>query len=177
MGVNRVGGVVSIAKSGYMLSTSERTMRGMAAKGASEGTDVKTGGADYVFTRLIVQSAKGWSYSDSYMGSGYRLHIDLAQLDRKDWFAYPGDKFGEATGPTFERRDSAEGHIQSLMRDYRPNNEIMFQKAIPWSAVTRMTVDNDYKRQEMLDEFKKAGMTEINGQRIEDFVQVERTIK
>lgn len=177
MGVNRAGGVVSIAKSGYMLSTSERTMRGMAAKGASEGTDVKTGGADYVFTRLIVQSAKGWSYSDAYMGSGYRLHIDLTQLDRKDWFAYPGDEFGKATGPTFERRDSAEGHIQSLMRDYRPNNEIMFQKAIPWSAVTRMTVDNDYKRREMLDEFKKAGMTEINGQRIEDFVQVERTIK
>lgn len=160
-----------------LMSTCERLRVGLRG-GSSPGSDMESGGADNAFVRLVSKRARGnWSYGDSFMGSGYRLMFDVKELERTDWYAYKHDSYGsteEYRG--FHYRFSAEEFIEEINRDYAPDNEIMFRKGIRKESVIGITCDTDYQRDELLMEFRRNGIMEINGKKIEDFVTVQRRV-
>lgn len=159
-----------------LMSTCERYRFGMFTGGASPQSDLETGGADSAFARLVPQSARGKRrFNESYKGGGYRLIIDAAELDRTDWYSYGHDAFGRVYGD-FERRLAPDEFIQRLNREYRPNNEVMFRKGIRKERIIGVTCDSSYKRDVLLQEFRRAGIMEVNGKNIEDFVKVRKTV-
>lgn len=159
-----------------LMSTCERYRFGIFKGGASPGSDIGTGGADSAFARLVPRNARGKRmFRESYKGGGYRLIIDVAELDRTDWYAYGHDAFG-ITYRDFERRPAAEEFLQRLNREYRPNNEVMFRKGIRKESIIGITCDSYYMRDTLLQEFRRAGIMEVNGRKIEDFIKVQEMV-
>ena len=177
-GVDDARSVVQILSpdSPGLMSTCERYRVGIFGGGASESSDIGTGGADSAFTRLVPRNARGKRrFRESYKGWGYRLIIDVSELDRTDWYAYGHDAFGK-TYDSFERRPAAEEFIQRLNREYRPLNEVMFRKGIRKESIIGITCDTDSMRDALLREFRSDGIMEVNGRKIEDFVKVQEMV-
>ncbi|MEW6104751.1 MAG: hypothetical protein AB1563_00060 [Bacillota bacterium] len=159
-----------------LMSTCERYRFGIFKGGASPESDLVKGGADSAFTRLVPRNARGKRmFRESYKGGGYRLIIDAAELDRTDWYAYGHDAFGKVYDD-FERRLAAEEFVKRLNREYRPNNEVMFRKGVRKESIIGITCDSHYMRDTLLQEFRRAGIMEVNGQKIEDFIKVQEMV-
>lgn len=177
-GVDDAKSVVQILSpdSPGLMSTCERFRFGMFSAGTSVLSDIRSGGADSAFTRLVPRNARGkWLFRDLFKGGGYRLNINVAELDTTDWYAYDYDACGTVCGD-FESRLSAEEFIERLNREYRPSNEVMFRKGVRKESIIGITCDSPYMRDTLLQEFRKAGTMEVNGKKIEDFVKVQEML-
>jgi len=64
-----------------------------------------------------------------------------------------------------------------MRRGYSGSNEIMFRHGISKDRFIGISCETDSKRQILLDRFKSAGVTEIKGVPIEDFVLTTQAIK
>ncbi len=80
-----------IAKDGALMSTKDRLQVGKVFRGMSSDEDLRSGGADFVFTRQVT-SAIGNPGSYEMRGGAIIFKADV--LDRADWFAYSGDRYG-----------------------------------------------------------------------------------
>lgn len=172
-GVGRAESVVSIVQSGGLRSTNRRCLSGIRLTGASPSSDMGTGGADNVFTRIGTNAGRGKiRYDDSFCGSGYRLIIDEAELGRTDWYAYTGDNFGTTRPSTLHSRQGSEEFVKGQNRSFKSGNEIMFRQGIPTESIQKIRCSGDYERDKLLKAFRDAGITSVNGIPIEDFVEV-----
>ncbi len=155
-----------------LMSTLQRYHNGILKGGASPTDDIMSGGADSAFVRLVPKNARGYcSFKAHYKGAGYRIHVDIKELERTDWYAYDNDNYG-GTGKDrdFDKRMSAKEFISSLNNHYTISNEVMFRKGIRKESITCISCDDDKLRTNLIEEFKKAGITEINGKKVENFV-------
>ena len=171
-GVGSADSVVSIIQSGGLRSTNRRCLSGIRLTGAGPSQDMRTGGADNVFTRIGVKNVHGKvRYDKSFCGSGYRLIIDEAELGRTDWYAYTGDNFGTTQPSTFHSR---QGEFVRGQKEgyYQSGNEIMFRQGIPATSIQKIRCPGERERGRLLQAFHNAGITEVNGVPIEDFVEV-----
>nr|WP_325297144.1 phage minor head protein [uncultured Dysosmobacter sp.] len=178
-GVPSSDGVVSIIKGPGLMSTNTRCHAGMEFFGASPQADMRSGGSDSVFTRIGVVTKDGKSpgrFGQCYKGSGYRVMVDPAVMERTDWYAYDSDSFGRSTASALATRQTPLDFIRSMADDYHSDNEVMFRHGIPKEQFIGIACPDDYYRQELLDKLKAEGITEINGQAIEDFVKVRNDI-
>jgi hypothetical protein len=82
--------VADILAAGALLSTGARLAERLVVTGMSSSEDLDTGGAEYVFTRLVTE--KMGNLSMSYSGAILSIEPDI--LDRTDWFAYAEDNYG-----------------------------------------------------------------------------------
>ena len=173
-GVGSADSVVSIIQSGGLRSTNRRCLSGIRLTGASPSQDMRTGGADNVFTRIGVKNVHGKvRYDKSFCGSGYRLIIDEAELGRTDWYAYTGDNFGTTQPSTFHSRQGSEEFVRGQKEGYyQSGNEIMFRQGIPATSIQKIRCPGERERGRLLQAFRNAGITEVNGAPIEDFVEV-----
>ena len=174
-GVGDSGSVVNILKSSGLMSTNQRTMAGMAITGASPTDDMRGGGSDSVFTRIGVKKS-GARYRSCFGGMRYRIIIDPAEMARTDWYAYECDNYGTTSEGDMAARPSAVQFIKNMTTRYREGNEIMFRHGIPKESFIGINCDSDDMRDRLLQELRDAGITEINGKSIEDFVEVRREI-
>ncbi len=91
-------------------------------KGMSSATDLKTGGAEYVFTRLMTKKM------GNPKTNGAVISFNTELLDRTDWFAYPSDKYGS----TYMRSEAQEGTISAavkkIMKRTNPDAEAFLDK-------------------------------------------------
>jgi hypothetical protein len=95
-----------IANDGALMSTKDRLAVGKVFRGMSSDTDLRTGGADYVFTRQVNESMGNPSMS-GMRGGAIVMKEDV--LDRADWYAYSGDKYGTTlTGDRGELTDEVK---------------------------------------------------------------------
>ena len=140
--------------------------------GASPESDMGTGGSDSVFTRIGVQMKKGPQprFDNCYMGGGYRIIISPEVMERTDWYAYTHDNFGSTSD--LASRPTPLDFIKSMATKYRSGNEIMFRRGIPKEQFTGIVCPSDVKRTQLLDKLKNAGITEVNGVPVKDFVRV-----
>lgn len=81
--------IAEMIASGNLSSTSERLATRKVIKGMSSSEDLESGGAEYVFTRLVTDKANNPS-----VGYSAAISFNLELLDRADWFAYPQDEYG-----------------------------------------------------------------------------------
>lgn len=207
-----------IAADGALMSTKDRLQVGKVFRGMSSDEDLRTGGADFVFTRQVTTSTGN---PDAQLMSGGAIIFKADVLDRADWFAYAGDNFGttlsgdrgapteavkEVARRTYERMKAA-GKFAEQPYEFEPwfkayvgqqldqrentylprpvgrhqvaktedtSNETMLEGTIPLSQMERFIVPNDQARERTLAKLKALGVNEINGTKVEDFVQVRK---
>lgn len=171
-GVRSSESVVNIVTTGGLKSTNNRCFSGVKLTGSSPEADMKTGGADSVFTRIGVKCKSKPRYNDCYAGGPYRILIDGKELGRTDWYAYPGDEFGTTDPSKMSGRMSATDFAAAMKQSYRYGNEIMFRQAIPASSFTGIRCETQAARTELIRRFKVAHITEINGVPLNEFIKV-----
>lgn len=109
--------IVDIIADGLLSSTQERLTMRKVITGMSSSADLKSGGAEYVFTRMITEKMG----NPSVNGAVISFNLDL--LDRSDWFAYPADKYGS----TYVNDEASQGAISDALKTIalrtHPNTE------------------------------------------------------
>jgi len=158
------------------MSNNNRFRAGMRRTGASPVEDFRTGGSDNVFTRLGVKSKSNPRFDDCYRGDRYRILIDPKVMERTDWYAYEGDSFGSSDPSALAGRLSPVEFIKRMASSYRYGNEIIFRHGIAKETFIGISCQSNALRAELLEKFKKANITKVNGIPIEDFVKVGSTI-
>lgn len=139
-----------------LMSTTTRWSEGVGNSGMSSPTDIKTGGADYVFTRQS-STMKG---SDT----GVMINADRA-LQRLDWFAYSYDNYGKQ----WDSHKASRNNILNL-RDKSGSRETMFKRSVPvedWNHITMASSD----RVKLIAKLKERGVVSINGVPVDEFVR------
>jgi SPP1 gp7 family putative phage head morphogenesis protein len=146
---------------GGLLSSRERFQRGTIFRGASTNRDFETGGADNVFTRLSTKKPEAPSI-------GWTFDIDPSEMGRLDSYFYNGDLFGRA-GTNTPRRTTDE--IERLVREkeLQSDNEFMLQRQVALRSVRRI-LTNPGNRSDLLRALDAAGVKEINGIPVGDFI-------
>lgn len=175
-GISDGDDIVKIIQSPGLLSNNNRFRAGMRRTGASPVEDFRTGGSDNVFTRIGVKNKNNPRFDDCYRGSRYRILIDPKEMQRSDWYAHTGDSFGSSDADALAGRLSPVEFIKEMSTSYRSGNEIMFRQGIAKESFTGISCQSSSLRAELLEKFKEAHITAVNGIPIEDFVKVGSTI-
>ena len=112
-----------IDNGGQLASQMDRVRRGIASAGSSVDSDHRTGGANYVFTRLATRTLT--KHAGVYWKPKQALRLDAV--------SYSGDRFGEVT-PEVQQRDRAIGVDEIMERRYgaggSPSNETIFRDSL-----------------------------------------------
>ena len=177
-GVGNQDSVVAICKSDGLTASQYRATAGMRKCGASPDEDMRTGGADSVFVRLGTSNGRIY-YDDCCLSGRYRIIIDSKELNRTDWYAHEGDCYGVSRSDDRDwlNRPSSTKFIGDMKKRYLKGNEIMFRHGIKKESFVGVSCDDDNARYRLIQAFHDAGVTEVNGINVEDFVQVHQTLK
>ncbi|TNE46447.1 MAG: hypothetical protein EP343_22835 [Deltaproteobacteria bacterium] len=115
--------IVDIIADGALSCTQERLASRNVIKGMSSEADLKSGGADYVFTRIVTEKLTNPS-----MSSRAVISFNLDLLDRADWFAYPSDKYGS----TYMDAEAGDSEISEALKTItsrtHPNTDAFLDK-------------------------------------------------
>jgi SPP1 gp7 family putative phage head morphogenesis protein len=172
-GVPNKQSAVAIIESGELMSSTQRLKRGIFGSGASVAEDIRTGGADNVFTRAAMQNNVGkQQFNDSFAHGDYQFLFDKKVLTRTDWYAYASDEFGTTEIGKFDRRRSVDFHFEVLNRSYRSSNEVMFRKSLPLTNLQEIRCPSAAKKQELISELNSRGITKINGVALQDLIKI-----
>lgn len=173
-GVSDADSVVKVIQGKGLVSTNNRCRAGMDFTGASPGSDMRTGGSDSVFTRIGVKMKTGAQprFDNCYKGSHYRILIDPKEMQRTDWYAYTSDNFGTTEAGDFLYRPTPVDFIQQMATSYRSGNEIMFRQGIAKESFIGISCQTEAEKARLLEKFKEAGITAVNGIPVKDFVKV-----
>lgn len=124
-----------IANDGALMSTKDRLAVGKVFRGMSSDTDLRTGGADYVFTRQVTEPMGNPSMSGMRGGA---IVLKQEVLDRADWFAYSGDKYGTTlAGDRGEPTDAVKEIAQRSYDELKEQDD---------SSVKNKTFDQWFER-------------------------------
>jgi hypothetical protein len=175
-GIPDADDIVKIIQSPGLLSNNNRFKAGMKRTGASPVEDFRTGGSDSVFTRIGVKNKNNPRFDDSYRGNRYRILIDPKEMERTDWYAFDYDQYGTSDTAAMAGRPSPLDFIKQMATTYRSGNEIMFRQGIAKESFIGISCQSNSLRAELLEKFKEAHITKVNGIPIEDFVKVGSTI-
>ncbi len=120
--IQNIDKLAELIASGGIASTSERLAAHKVIKGMSSREDLESGGADYVFTRLVTEKANnpGISY-------GAVISFDLELLDRADWFSYPEDEYGSTYMEDEARAGKPSAAIKKIAARTIPDVESHFE--------------------------------------------------
>lgn len=177
-GLREADDVVRVIQSKGFVSTNNRCKAGLDFTGASPKHDMESGGSDSVFTRIGVKMKDGSRprFDDCFKGSTYRILIDLKEMQRTDWYAYTSDSFGTTAEGDMLYRPSPVDFIQKMATSYRVGNEIMFRQGIARESFIGISCQTEALKARLLEKFKEAGITAINGIPVKDFVKVGKEI-
>lgn len=168
--------LAKIVKSGGLLSTHERFRRGALIHGMSSDDDMKGGGGDNVFTRIITEQGLSKRNDPDFkladLGNAIVV-FDPALLDRTDFFIYNDDKYGTTDPDAFAFRMSPSEFFEYQKQyGYVSGSEQMFRTGIPTSAIRAVVCREKHIREEILAALREEDIETINGFAIEDFVRV-----
>jgi hypothetical protein len=143
----------------------------------SQKSDYESGGADFVFLRSIAEN-------ESEHGYGTRVYVDAVEIVRRlDVFSYERDYYGVKNKNNLNYPTNIFSSGSTTFDTGVPyqlkegsgieNSEIMARHTIPPSAILGYNFASAVSRKDALDRLKKAGVTEVNGIPIEEFVLSE----
>jgi hypothetical protein len=175
-GVGSLESVLKILTGDGLMSTLERFDRGILVNGASSAEDIETGGADYVFTRMVTKDAGATQIDYAFASGQYQIQIDPQILERTDWFAYPSDTYGNTESSSFVDRKYGEELMKSLVRhgsSYATNNEVMFHRGISKESFSGILTQSEHARSQLITALKEAGVERIGGKPLNKAVKVQ----
>ncbi|MFW6344775.1 MAG: phage minor head protein [Halomonas sp.] len=133
---------------GKMITTTEKLRRGIPLAGLSPKQDLRTGGANYFFTRI-----KPRGEADNTPGFIWKAD----QVARTDAISYDGDKFGKTRDGFVLRKR------KSTVEEYRDaatkgSNETIFKNGLSlFDGLEAIRVTSEQERQAILATFRKHG--------------------
>lgn len=146
-----------------LMSSVKRYNSGVFTTGMSTNADFRTGGADGVFMRVA-------KTTPSSAGGRFRAVIDTTKvMGRMDWWAFNHDNYGRAGYREYQQRWSVPEQTAPSSRA-NSSNEVMAPHGVPPSAFKKFIVSDESYRQRVLAELRKMGVTQINGQSVDEFV-------
>ena len=177
-GVGSQDSVVAMVKAGGHASSLSRIKTGFMGDGASVMSDIESGGADNVFTRVATKLARkeGKRYSDSFAGGSYQILIKPSVTDRTDWYAFHGDRFGSTKQHDMESRPSALDFFHSENTRFVRNNELMFRHGISITDWLGIDCRSQTHKDRLITALKSEGITQINGKPLEQFIRVNEIV-
>ncbi len=148
-----------------LLSINERFKQGIPVTGQSVDNDFQSGGADSVFLRAL----QAGGYDKTFLN---RIHllINPQVLDRTDWYAYNYDSYGTIEPSQFNLRPSPEQFFAEQRRISSQTNEIMMRRGIQPEMISGVMVDSEALKAQIVATLQEAGITEVNGVPIDQFV-------
>jgi len=170
--------IVSMLQNGPM-GIGERDARGIPRGiGVSETADVGTGSGDNVLGYMMTESGLGHSLNSHSFAKECQLIVSTDELDRLDSYLHFGDHYGctnpgsSSHGPVYQARDTIDRAAERQASSYHSSHEIGFRRGIRQQQILRVTTQSEHKRAAMIKKLKEAGMHEVNGVPVEDFVVV-----
>ena len=137
---------------GGLIPTMAKLRAGMSSvRGMSPGSDVGTGGASYVFTRMRRSTSQQAG-----------LYFKRGLLKDLDAVTYGGDKFGNVTSDVIGSRLGRGRADETIYK-----NGIDFEK---W--IDRIGVSNSQERGTVLRLFEQRGIKTLGGRPVKDVVEV-----
>lgn len=143
--------------SGTLLSTTNRYYRGMKdVAGMSQNEDIRTGGADYIFTTPVSGDYGLYGGSSHSLAFYYEPEILLRRID---FYSNTFDNYG------------ARDETKDVIADTQPgSHETIFKGGIGPEALRYILVGNKAFKEQLLQALRDRGVTEIGGRPIEDVV-------
>lgn len=167
----RVDRLASFFLGNKLRSQTQRKLRGDIGEGISEGTDVRTGGADYVFVR---PSMKGLEEASEYQHT--MIFKPEALFRRMDYYGYGDDSYGVKNPLLFRQylrtKDGTQTQLPNTFDEIlNPSNstEMMFQHSIDMKDIWSIST-NPSDRDLVIAKLKGLGITEWEGRKIEDVI-------
>lgn len=154
-----------------LMCTTERYSRGVMKSGMSSTTDIDTGGADSVFTRIANEAERGKM-------NGAVVVFKPEVFDRTDWYSYNYDTYGSTDDEYFVDRLSPDTIFDKITNPnsyYSSCNEQMFRTGIGAGFVESIEVGGSDSRDGIIAELRSMGLEEINGKPIEEVVILRKT--
>lgn len=177
-GVNRESSVVSMIKGGGNMSSLSRIRVGMTGHGASVSSDIRSGGADNVFTRAATRyaNANGAKYSNSFANGNYQILMKPSVTDRTDWYAYHSDSYGTTKDSPMKDRPNALEFFEEENEHYNSDNELMFRHGIKVEDWMGIDCASQTYKDRLVKALKDEGIDQINGTPVENFIRVNTTV-
>jgi hypothetical protein len=179
-GVGSLESVVKILGGDGLMSTLERYDRGIIVNGASSAEDIKTGGADYVFTRMVTKDAGTTRIDYAFAAGQYQIQIDPQILERTDWFAYASDTYGNTESSSFTDRQYGEDLVKSLVRSsyyggssFASDNEVMFHRGISKESFSGILTQSSHAKTALIEALQAAGIDQIGGKPLDEAIKVQ----
>ncbi len=167
--------ITQLISGGRLQATTERYNGGVTATGLSEGKDIRTGGADYVFF-----SPK--KAADMTKGGGRNTIVFKSDkmLKRTDWFAYSDDSYGVKNpnaGGYYMGTSSPNGKIEAVdyiaeLKTARGAGEVMFLQNVDLNDVEGIYLSGSL-REATLRKLRERGMIMwFDGRELEDVIRL-----
>ncbi|MCL5102764.1 MAG: phage head morphogenesis protein, partial [Armatimonadetes bacterium] len=154
----------ALENNGAMISTVEKLRSGVAPRGMSPESDMRSGGASYVFTRIKKSPLSG--------GSGENgLYFKKRLLRRIDAISYGHDAYGKVSEdyvPTHRASDPKtwKSHARSTS-----NETILKHSVTLLDNLEAIVVSSESERTRVLAVFKKHGISRLpDGRKVEEMV-------
>jgi hypothetical protein len=164
--------VVQALRGEGLRSVLERLAHGRVEREQSQESDLNSGGADYVFCRMVTPGAAHVRLSDVDQAR-YFFALSPAVLGRKDWYAYPTDLFGRAYGASFSQRSYGRPLVDAIDRHgFNRLNEVMVQRGIAADDVGAVLCRDDAARVELLAKLRAAHVTTVGGRPLDRAIVV-----
>ena len=146
---------------GYRLELGIGTS-GATSSSSSHAPDQKSGGADSLFVQPVSKDASAGNHWGEI-----EMVFDPSEMDRLDVYLPKGtDPYGAIDGSMFEERTPMEAAGAMSRPDW------CFRMGIGPEKILKVRVSNPQDRASILASLKKAGVSEVNGMKVEDLVVV-----
>jgi hypothetical protein len=173
-----VASAVSVVQRGA-LGINERNAAGLKKVGVSPNHDINTGSSDGVLGYVAHTSTNGHNVSNFPFANKIQYVMDPRVLDRLDPYLHSGDSYGTCTpysnnrkpGHLWTARKTLEQKIENLDSD-GSDHEISFRRGIDPKSILRINADSETNRRQVIKDLRAAGIEEVNGVPVEDFVVV-----
>ncbi|MFP4137468.1 MAG: phage minor head protein [Halomonas sp.] len=149
---------------GMMASTTEKLRRGIPMGGLSPKADLRTGGADYVFTRLKTKNKANTQ-------EGFVWKAD--HIARLDSISYDADRFGSVENDT-HRRARKTGVKEWRRAAQNSTNEVVFKNSLSlFDGLERINARSTKDRDDIIKVFREAGYEKFpDGRALEEVIKV-----
>ena len=163
--------LIPILKNDGLRSTTERLYEGYNIKGISSDTDIRTGGADFVFLSPV---------KEMDFQNGYTIYFNAKKLNsnRTDFYAYTRDSYG-VRNPNYEPAYNVESpgdkdtimNLQTIQQrgGFGESGEAMFRQRLSLEAIEKIEVPT-YDYVEFMESLDKEGIKTIGGRPVKDVV-------
>ena len=156
------------------VSNIEKNRYGIQLGGQSPSADVKSGGANRVFSGVFDKDWKKGSYRNSsyYHNDLSTVRFRSAALRDTDGIYFARDNYGAVT-------DFGNKHAGKTVYDMKRaanggSNEFLFKQALPLSELDYVPVASKEAKARLIKKLREAGIKPASGKRWESIVQVQK---